>query len=627
MKMNIRNIVKYKWILCATLSLTSVSCSDYLDREPLSEYLSSDFYSTEGGIKQGATGCYQMLYQDQEKFSNIPMMVLWDMYTPFGMERADNASIGVGNVDLTSNYSVEYAWATLYTSVARCNTVIAGAEPYKSELTDKALQYLSEVKVLRAYYYMQLVSLFGDIPFLTAPATEEQTKYIERTPWKEVVDFLLNDLEEASQTLPWTSESMGRVDKSVALGIKSRLALYAGSWCKFGYGKDAITDEAKGTEYFRKSADAANRVINESGRALSPSFDALFSRVGQLTGGAKMENMFNMMYSDQGSKKTQYMSVGEQCRMIGQSGRFPSQQLVDIFEMKNGKRIDDPTSGYDPKKPFESRDPRLKKSIYVHHDTIIGNTGKKTSKFLMEVYNPKTKEFDAAGNVKQIDNLDYAGSVAQYGYVQSGVGFLWRKYNHFDDESTFYPSYNIVLMRFAEMYLNYAEAKIELGEMDATVVDAINKVRARVGMPDILAVDPSRAGNQLKMRQIVRRERKAEFVKEFMALFDMRRWRTGKLQNSQPTYGYPLAKGVDPSKGIYPDGYEQATPDMVPSYGAPGSERDINDIADYSAYGDKLRKRDVDRPKGWNDRYYLWPIPQTERNKCPYLDQNPGYGL
>lgn len=614
-------------LLCAGLLLLTPSCSDYLDKEPMSDYLSSNFYTTEGAVEQGATGCYNMVYQNLGSFSSIPMMVLWDMYTPFGIERADNNSIGVGNIDLTSNYTVEFNWATLYTSVARCNTVLSGAEPFDSELNDKAHQYLAEIRTLRAYFYLHLISLFGDVPFLTAPVTSEQLTYIERTPWEDIVDYLLADLEDASTYMPWIQTEMGRVDRSVALGLKSRMALYAGSWCKFGHGMNAETDEAKAKEYFTIAAESANRVINESGRYLCSDYDALFNRLGQLTADAMAENMFSMMFSDAGSKKTQYMSAGEQCRMIGQSGRFPTQQLVDVFEMANGKRIDDPTSGYNPKDPFASRDPRLRKSIYVHHDTIIGNSGKNKLKFLMEVYNPKTTSFEEDGTAKTVDNLDYTGSVAQYGYVQSGVGFLWRKYNHFDDESTFYPSYNIILMRFAEMYLNYAEAKIELGELDATVVDAINKVRARSNMPDILSVDPSRQGNQLKMRQIVRRERKVELCKEYQFLFDMRRWRTGALQNAQPSYGYPLATGVDAKNNVYPDGYSQATADMVPSYGAEGSDRDINDIADYSAYADKLRKRDVDRPTGWNDRYYLWPIPRTELNKCPWLTQNPGYGL
>ena len=63
---------------------------------------------------------------------------------------------------------------------------------------------------------------------------------------------------------------------------------------------------------------------------------------------------------------------------------------------------------------------------------------------------------------------------------------------------------------------------------------------------------------------------------------------------------------------------------MVPSYGDPMSERDINDIASYAAFADKLRSRDKSR--AWDDKFYLWPIPQTERNKCPWLEQNLGYG-
>lgn len=65
------------------------------------------------------------------------MCILWDMYTPFGIERADNSSVGVGNIDMRTNFTPEFIWATLYTSVARCNTVLDGAAPYVSQLSDR----------------------------------------------------------------------------------------------------------------------------------------------------------------------------------------------------------------------------------------------------------------------------------------------------------------------------------------------------------------------------------------------------------------------------------------------------------------------------------------------------------
>ncbi len=625
MKNTIKKIFGKKILLGAVVILGVSGCKDYLEREPLSDYLSSNFYNNEGAIKQGANGCYQRLKMDHtsSSSSNIPLSILWDMYTPFGIERADNASIGIGSVDLRTNFAQEFIWATLYTSVARCNTVLDGAQPFYPGLNDNAKRYLAEVKVLRAHFNIQLVSLFGDVPYFSSAVTPDQIKSVARTPWGVAVDSIITDLDDAADVLPWTASEWGRIDKSVALGLKSRLALYAASWYKFGYGLDAVKDEAQAGKYFRIAEQAAKKVMDESGRGLAANYNDLFTRTGQMKADAKKENMFFMMFSDFGDKSSQYMSLGEQVRMIGQSGRFPTQQLVDTYECANGKRIDEAGSGYNPKTPFVNRDPRLKYTIYTQHDTIIGNTGSNKLKFLMEIYNPLTKSWDADGNEKLVDNKDYSGAVAPYGYVQSGVGFAWRKYNHFDDESSATPTYNIILMRYAEVLLNYAEAKIELGEMDATTINAIDQVRARVGMPGILSVDPSRSGNQLKLRQIVRRERKVELIKESLYFFDMRRWRLGALQNAEPTYGYPLAVGVDASKSIYPDGYTQVTPDMVPSFGAAGSERDLNDVASYQAYASKLRTRDKDRK--WDDKFYLWPIPQTERNKSPWLSQNKGY--
>lgn len=608
----------------ALLTVSSSCRKDYLEREPLSDYLSSNFYNNEGAIAQGANGCYQLLKMNHYGSSTIPLSVLWDMYTPFGIERADNSSIGVGNIDLRTNFAIELTYANLYTSVARCNSVISGAAPYYNDLSDKAKQYLSEIRVLRAHYNIQLVSLFGDIAYFDRPVSAEELRTVARQPWQNVVDAIIKDLDEATTSLPWIATEFGRVDKSVAYGLKARIALYAGSWSKFGFGKDAIKDQAKATAYFKIAADAAKKIMDESGRSLANNYNDLFTRVGQLKGDVKRETMMFMMFSDFGDRNYHYMSAGEQVRMIGQSGRFPTQQLVDTYEMSNGKRIDESGSGYDPKKPFENRDPRLKYTIYTQGDTIIGNTGNNKLKFLMEVYNPLTKSFDAQGNARLVDNADYKGAVSAFGYVQSGVGYAWRKYNHFDDESTFSATYNIQIMRYAEILLTYAEAKIELGEMDATVVDAIDKVRARVGMPSILAADPSRMGNQSKMRQIVRRERKVELIKESLYFFDMRRWRTAALQNAEPTYGYPLAVGVNTATNTYPNGYDQATADMVPNFGGAGSERDLNDVPSYAAYASKLRMRDRDRR--WEDRFYLWPIPQTELNKQPSLGQNPGYG-
>jgi hypothetical protein len=610
---------KIKNIICLFLVLGSVSCNDILDKEPLSDYLASNFYNNEEAIKQGTNGAYQSLYMES---SLLPFCTLLDMYTPMGIERADNSSIGVGNVQLENSFVVEAQWANFYKGVGRANTVLEGSAPYLGELSDDAKQYLAEIKVIRATHYHYLTSLWGDVPFFTKAVTKAEETSAIRKPWSEIVDFLLTDLEEASARLPWEAKQLGRIDKAYALGLKARIALYAGSWYKEGHGQKGVKDLAKAALYFDIAAKTANRIINEGGRSLNPNFNDLFTRSGQLTGATKKENLLAIAYSDQSDRKYHYQSFGEIARTVGgQSGRFPTQLLVDTYEMANGKRIDEVGSGYDPKKPFVNRDPRLKATIYTHGDNIIAFNGTNKLKVQMELYKPTMTSFDISNNPTTITNLDYTGSVAQYGYIQSGVGYLWKKYNYFDDEVVSQPTYNVILMRYAEVLLTYAEAKIELNDLDNSVKAAINQVRFRAGMPATTAI------TQANLRQIVRRERKVELARESgLHFFDMRRWRTGAIENAEKTYGFPVATGVVASTNTYPDGYTQVTPDMVPTYGASGSNRDLNDLALYSAYGSKLRQRDADRPNNWKDMFYLWPIPQTERNKAPWLTQNDGYG-
>ena len=164
-------------------------------------------------------------------------------------------------------------------------------------------------------------------------------------------------------------------------------------------------------------------------------------------------------------------------------------------------------------------------------------------------------------------------------------------------------------MRYAEVLLTYAEAKIELNELENTVYDAINQVRNRVAMPDVSA---DRIGNQDKMRQLVRRERKVEFALEGLHHVDMRRWGIGDLENGQPTYGLPLPE----------IGYEGLTSTDIPNFKT--SERtDLNDIPNYDAYKSKLKVRD--RNRFWNKKFELWPVPQLERDRNPNLSQNEGY--
>lgn len=160
------------------------------------------------------------------------------------------------------------------------------------------------------------------------------------------------------------------------------------------------------------------------------------------------------------------------------------------------------------------------------------------------------------------------------------------------------------------MLLTYAEAKVELGEIDASVLNAINQVRARAygvtadqtgSYPAITTTVPG------ELRTIIKRERRVEFVKEGLRYMDLIRWRLAEKALTRPVIGLPDPASQDRSKWPFP-----GTPQI-----------DADGIPDYSALTDDIKilaERDFDK-----DRQYLWPIPSSERRINENLTQNTGY--
>ncbi|MDD4158048.1 MAG: RagB/SusD family nutrient uptake outer membrane protein [Proteiniphilum sp.] len=599
-----KNII-YKVALLITFSLLIISCEDFLDKEP-NNYSSSGFYQSEAAIKDGVSGIYNSLYINLAY--NLPFSIMLDHWTGLAMERAENSTIGAGGALNPDNGSVLSWWSSQYGIIARSNSVIKGSEPYIENLGGLSKQYLAEARVLRAYAYYNLISTYGNVPFFKEPVSVKQ--YSIASEKKEVIlDFILSDLDLAVADLPWVAVDRGRVDKSFAYGLKARAALLGGS---LNYGDNA-------NKYFKASADAANSVIGQ--RSLANKFDDLFNVEGQSKADVRNEMIFELMYSDQGSTKIHMIGFGQVSRCYGQTGRHPSRLLADTYECKDGKRIDE-SPLYDPKNPSKNRDPRFNATLWMHGDTIRGNTrGTDAGRimFIADAYNPTTKFYNYdTGKWEERTNTDLNSGAAWTSFANAGLGYMWKKFSN-TQENISKQTCNVPLMRYAEVLLTYAEAKIELGELDNSVYDAINQVRNRSKMPNV-SVD--RQGNQEKMRQLVRRERKVELILEGLHFVDMRRWKIGDLENGGPSYGFPIALTKDKDGYITSGGYQDATQDMIPNF-KKTPRHDLNDIANYDTFKDKLKVRDLNR--FWKDQFYLFPIPQTERDRNENIDQNDGY--
>jgi len=427
--------------------------------------------------------------------------------------------------------------------------------------------------------------------------TVEQVLSARRTPVATIVADLYKDLDEAVASFEAAGTSpvqtIGRVNRGVALGLKAKLALL-------------IKD-------FRTAAVATKTIIDGGQYGLNPRFTDLFMLSGQ-TANAAREIMFAQTYPTDVNEPQNWMAVIGVPRQVtnSQSSLFPSQNLVDQFEGRDGQRID-VSAVYDPANPRLNRDNRLRWSIYIPGDTMVHFASRTPAlpynnlreRTIFNIYSNVRRKFN--WNTNNYDNVntnnDWVGAqaagiqwqVSATGNI-GGVGYVWSKYND-STQYTFESRVGFILMRYADILLTYAEAKTELNEVDATVLTAINQVRARAGQPAAVL------GSQAAMRTLIRRERAVEFAGEGLRLFDLRRWDIYAKANSGPVVGLSL---------------NPAVPAARPSF-------DADNIPDYSAsITQRIRFRNQIRNNS-NAKYKLWPIPQSEIDNNPNLTQNPGW--
>ncbi|MDR2362041.1 MAG: RagB/SusD family nutrient uptake outer membrane protein [Prevotellaceae bacterium] len=588
-----------KLLLLSLLTTLCIACEDYLDREPY-DYTSAGFYKTEEAIELGLTGVYYNMYLDVYNFGYmVPNYIFLDQFTGMAFERNDAPpTIGAGGGLDQNNARVLQWWRTWYTLIARANALIYGSKDYINGLSDKALQYIAEARVLRAFAYYNLISTYGDVPFFDRPVTVEQY-HTPRTSKTTILDFILNETADAAKNLEWTAPSRGRMDKAAAHGLRARAALLGGS---LNYG-------GRATDYFKIAAAAADTVIGR--RTLANCYEDLFTTTGQTKADVRSELIIEVMYSLDGTRRTHLIGFGSASRFHGQTLRHPSTLLADTYECTDGKRIDE-SPLYDPKHPQRNRDPRFRATLRMHGDTCVSNTtGAENGKIkvILNAYDDNTKQYDYSTDTwKTVTNMDINSGAAWTSFTIMGAGYIWHKMTGDSVESIQASTIHFPVMRYAELLLTYAEAKIELNELDQSVYDAINAVRRRVGMPD---VSSDRIGDITKMKQLVRRERKVELALEGLHFVDMRRWGIGDLENEHDSYGIPLKEY---------GGYEGMT--EKPNFKTT-DRHDLNDIANYEAYKHKLRSAIPGR--FWDSKFELWPIPQQEIFLNPALEPNPGY--
>jgi hypothetical protein len=278
--------------------------------------------------------------------------------------------------------------------------------------------------------------------------------------------------------------------------------------------------------------------------------------------------------------------------------------LIDSYEATDGKPIDE-SSVYNPQKPFENRDPRLKKSIVTPQSVWAG--------IIFESH-PDSLKYRLANGTISGNNADSRKII----WPAAFFGYLWKKYTDevAQGKKQIWSDMDFILMRYAEILLVYAEAKVELNQIDTSVLTAINRIRARAYGVNVSQTDkyPAiTATSQAELRKVIRRERKVELANEGFRLFDIRRWKIAEKVMPVKLYGRVLNFATA-------TGIPNIDDDCFVSYAGIESQYDFNPDARFpNAQNRKFNPA----------RDYLCPIPQQEidtyKGLGGTLGQNDGY--
>lgn len=355
---------------------------------------------------------------------------------------------------------------------------------------------IAQARVIRAYRYFKMNWLYGGVPIIDNYESAVDAQVPKKTE-AEVRTFIETELDTYTKDLNEKPAERGRIAQGAALAIRMREALYYGDW---------------GT-----AKTKAQEIINLNQYDLEKGKEG-YSKLFQVAGQDSKEIILAVQYIN----STKPLDVIGQMYNNGDGGWssiVPTHQLIDTYEMANGKTISEDGSGYDEKHPFKGRDPRLALTVIYPGANYVKSDGSAA------IFNTLNKEIvNAKGEKTSNPNFMTAADNA------SKTGLTWNKYLSPITQYTDIWNTNAcpIVFRFAEVLLTWAEAENELNGPSKDVFDKIDEVRTRTGMP---AIDRQKYNTADKLRELIHRERSVEFAGEGLRRADIVRWKdaSGKM--------------------------------------------------------------------------------------------------
>jgi len=485
-------------------------------------------------------------------------------------------SIPAGDNNYTDNYN----------RIRRTNILLQKAETFGNQ-SDIA-QYVGEAKFFRAYCYFDLLQLFGDVIITKKPLdVTDPEMSVARNDRSEVVDFIIQDLEEATELLPLTSAvENGRVGSEGAWAFLSRVALYEGTWQKFR------GNEARGKELLDVAAKAAKKVIDgkkfslyapavlgDSAQKYMFILEDVKSNPAGLLKASNTEYIFSRRHDE--TLNPIGKNITKECLANAQ---LIAQKFAAMYLCQDGLPIE-------------------KSSVYLFKtDGIIAHEYQNRDNRMIYTLCVPGGYYWSNENSRVNWTSDAAdkASASIKGYSPAGgSGYANQKWAAERSVQTNSEGYDYPIIRYAEVLLNYAEA---VYERDGAISDddlnlSLNLVRNRINKDMPKLSNSLVSANGLDMREEIRRERTVELFNEGFRIDDLKRWKTAETE---------MPKDI---LGVKWTGTEYAT--KWPN-------------ASYAKNSDGYLILETGRK--WESRHYLYPLPTDQLQLNPNLKQNPGWG-
>ena len=540
-------------------ALTLTSCKDeFLDRIPLNSVSEETFWKTENDVYLAVNGIYATLPGDGIIYEDGASDIAHAQY-PWE-STATSVSSGIVSTALNAGWNYEI--------VRKSNYFLENVD---KATMDEALKnrYKAEVRFLRAYRYFNMASKFGGVPLITKVLgfTEEELN-VPRASKDEVISFVLKELDEVANILPNSyaggkNNEKGRITKGAVLALKSRILLNEAKYAEaaaaaqevmgLGYQlfKTSQESEIDQKDDYSKLVDFANADEQKKFRLALRSYEGIFHQANEGNSEVILERQY--IQQAQPNYLNTYLLEGG---VGGWSSLTPTQELVNSYQnFKTGEAVAVPSNQERAQRyadkdktafllEYKNRDPRFYASI------------------LFETAPWNALTIDGGYKFSWVDG---ASNMSKTGYNFRKMVDTKANRDNLDNHS------NVILIRYAEVLLNYAEAKNESTGPDATVYAAIDQIRERAGMPKL---DRTKYASKEALRNAIRQERKVELALEGVRYLDIRRWKTAP----------------DVMKNIY------------------------------------NLKNSLAQERIWDNKLYLMPVPQSQMDlSYGVLVQNPGY--